>query len=56
MNADVSDAVQGWVDGATNTGFAIEEAFGSPQTEYRSSEDGNQAQRPKLEVCYVGGI
>ncbi len=56
LAADVSDAVQGWVDGAANTGFAIEEAFGITQTEYRSSEDANQAQRPKLEVCFFGGI
>ena len=51
----MSGAVQDWVDGAPNTGFAIEEAFGGTQTEYRASEDANASQRPKLEVCYVGG-
>lgn len=52
-SVDVLALAQGWVDGAiANHGLLLDEPP-ADRTSYRSSENVNVAERPKLEVCYV---
>ncbi|WP_437757002.1 DNRLRE domain-containing protein [Sorangium sp. So ce1389] len=50
-SAGLTSLVQGWVDGVQpNHGVALVDATG--RTDFRASEYGDVARRPKLDVCY----
>lgn len=52
---DVTSTVDGWVGGAANNGFLLEEDVGpgAVQHTYRSSETATATNRPYLHVCFV---
>lgn len=54
VTVDITSLVQGWMDGTyPNYGLYLKQA--GTNTFYRSSEDGLQATRPKIEICVMGG-
>ena len=55
FNADGIALIQNWVNGASNTGFTIENSamyYGSDGVDIRSSEYETVSQRPKLTITY----
>jgi hypothetical protein len=48
---NATEAVQAWVNGATNVGWAVSQATGSGW-DFSASEEPNEAERPKLTVVY----
>ena len=55
FNADGIALIQSWVNGASNTGFTIENSamyYGSDGADIRASEYETKSQRPKLTITY----
>ena len=55
FNADGIALIQSWVNGASNTGFTIENSamyYGSDGADIRASEYETKSQRPKLTIAY----
>ncbi len=56
---DITNLVSGWISNpADNKGVILEAAVTSPAAEkkFKSSDDGTASQRPKLEICFSGGV